>query len=39
VAGLLITTEATIADAPEDKAPAMGGGMPGGMGGMGGMDF
>jgi chaperonin GroEL len=24
---------------PEDKAPAMGGGMPGGMGGMGGMDF
>jgi chaperonin GroEL len=38
VAGLLITTEATIADAPEDKAPAMGG-MPGGMGGMGGMDF
>ncbi|HPV67091.1 MAG TPA: chaperonin GroEL, partial [Sphingorhabdus lacus] len=38
VAGLLITTEATISDAPEDKAPAMGG-MPGGMGGMGGMDF
>ena len=39
VAGLLITTEATIADAPEDK-PAMGGGMGGGgMGGMGGMDF
>jgi chaperonin GroEL len=36
VAGLLITTEATIADAPEDKpAPAMAGG----MGGMGGMDF
>jgi chaperonin GroEL len=25
VAGLLITTEATISDAPEDKAPAMGG--------------
>jgi chaperonin GroEL len=37
VAGLLITTEATIAEAPEDKpAPAMAGG---GMGGMGGMDF
>jgi chaperonin GroEL len=37
VAGLLITTEATIAELPEDKAaPA---GMPGGMGGMGGMDF
>ncbi|MDQ3077680.1 MAG: chaperonin GroEL [Pseudomonadota bacterium] len=39
VAGLLITTEAVIADMPEDK-PAMG--MPGGgggMGGMGGMDF
>jgi chaperonin GroEL len=38
VAGLLITTEATIAELPEDKAPAAG--MPGGgMGGMGGMDF
>jgi chaperonin GroEL len=38
VAGLLITTEATIADAPDDKpAMPMGGG--GGMGGMGGMDF
>jgi chaperonin GroEL len=37
VAGLLITTEATIADAPDDRpAPAMAGG---GMGGMGGMDF
>ena len=37
VAGLLITTEATIAEAPDDKpAPAMAGG---GMGGMGGMDF
>ena len=36
VAGLLITTEAAITDAPEDKAA--GGGMPdmGGMGGMGG---
>jgi chaperonin GroEL len=37
VAGLLITTEAAISDAPEDKAPAMP--MGGGMGGMGGMDF
>ena len=37
VAGLLITTEATIAERPEDK-PAMPA-MPGGMGGMGGMDF
>ncbi|MEO5578689.1 MAG: TCP-1/cpn60 chaperonin family protein, partial [Sphingomicrobium sp.] len=37
VAGLLITTEASIADAPDDKpAMPMGGG---GMGGMGGMDF
>ncbi len=36
VAGLLITTEAMIADKPEKKAP-MGG--PGGMGDMGGMDF
>jgi chaperonin GroEL len=38
VAGLLITTEATISELPEDKpAMPMGGG--GGMGGMGGMDF
>ncbi|QNM82562.1 chaperonin GroEL [Sphingomonas sabuli] len=37
VAGLLITTEATVAELPEDKSPAMAGG--GGMGGMGGMDF
>ncbi|WP_374283416.1 chaperonin GroEL [Novosphingobium sp.] len=37
VSGLLITTEAAIAERPDDK-PAMGG-MPGGMGGMGGMDF
>lgn len=38
VASLLITTEAVITDAPEKKsgAPA---GMPGGMGGMGDMDF
>ncbi len=38
VAGLLITTEAMIADRPEKKAPAMPGGG-GGMGGMDGMDF
>ncbi len=38
VAGLLITTEAMIAERPEKKAPAMP--APGGMGGMGGdMDF
>ncbi|OHC74849.1 MAG: chaperonin GroL [Rhodospirillales bacterium RIFCSPLOWO2_12_FULL_58_28] len=35
VAGLLITTEAMIAERPEKKEPHMGGG--GGMGGMGGM--
>jgi chaperonin GroEL len=36
VAGLLVTTEAMIADKPEPKAPAApGGGMGGGMGGMG----
>ena len=37
VAGLLITTEAMIAEKPEKKAG--GGGMPGGMGGRGGMDM
>tara|TARA_B110000444_G_scaffold78223_1_gene73968 strand:- start:1259 stop:2911 length:1653 start_codon:yes stop_codon:yes gene_type:complete len=39
IAGLLITTEAMIADKPAPAAPAGGGGMPdmGGMGGMGGM--
>jgi chaperonin GroEL len=38
VAGLLVTTEAMVAEAPKkDSAPAMPGG--GGMGGMGGMDF
>src|SRR3974390_332033 len=31
VAGLLITTEAAVADAPKKAAPAAGGGMPGGM--------
>jgi chaperonin GroEL len=41
IAGLLITTEAMIAELPKDAAPAMpaGGGMGGGMGGMGGMGF
>jgi chaperonin GroEL len=38
VAGLLVTTEAMVAEVPKDKpAMPMGGG--GGMGGMGGMDF
>ena len=37
VAGLLITTEAMIAEKPEPKGAA--GGMGGGMGGMGGMDM
>ena len=36
VAGLLVTTEAMIAEMPKDKSPAP---MPGGGGGMGGMDF
>ncbi|MGI4815319.1 MAG: chaperonin GroEL [Janthinobacterium lividum] len=35
VAGLLLTTDAAVADLPKKDAPAMGGGMPGGMGGMG----
>jgi chaperonin GroEL len=37
VAGLLITTEAMVAEKPKKKAPPMPGG--GGMGGMGDMDF
>jgi chaperonin GroEL len=37
VAGLLITTEAMVADKPKKDAPALPGA--GGMGGMGGMDF
>jgi chaperonin GroEL len=41
VAGLLVTTEAMVAEKPEKKGPAMppGGGGMGGMGGMGDMDF
>ena len=35
VAGLMLTTEAMVAEAPKEEAPAMPGG--GGMGGMGGM--
>ena len=38
IAGMMITTEAMIAELPKDDAPAMPGGG-GGMGGMGGMDF
>ena len=40
IAGLLLTTEATVTDHPEPAtaaAPAMPGGDMGGMGGMGGM--
>jgi chaperonin GroEL len=37
VAGLMITTEAMIADEPKDEAPMGGGGGMGGMGDMGGM--
>jgi chaperonin GroEL len=39
VAGLLITTEAMIAEKPKKDAPAGGAPDMGGMGGMGGMDF
>jgi chaperonin GroEL len=38
IAGLMVTTEAMVAEAPKkNAAPAMPGG--GGMGGMGGMDY
>jgi chaperonin GroEL len=40
IAGLLLTTECIVTDVKEDGGaamPPMGGGMPGGMGGMGGM--
>jgi chaperonin GroEL len=37
VAGLLITTEAMVAELPKKESPAMPGG--GGMGGMGGIDY
>ncbi len=39
IAGLLITTEAMVAELPKKGAPAMPGGDMGGMGGMGGMGF
>ena len=39
VAGLLVTTEAMVAEAPKKDAPMPMGGGGGGMGGMGGMDF
>ncbi|MGH8284120.1 MAG: chaperonin GroEL, partial [Gammaproteobacteria bacterium] len=38
VAGLLITTEAMVAESPKDEKPAMPAGG-GGMGGMGDMDY
>jgi chaperonin GroEL len=38
VAGLLVTTEAMVAELPKEPAPPMPGGG-GGMGGMGGMGF
>jgi chaperonin GroEL len=37
IAGLVITTEATVVEAPKKESPVPGGGM--GGGGMGGMDF
>jgi chaperonin GroEL len=39
IAGLMITTEAMVAEAPKKDEPAAGGAGMGGMGGMGGMDF
>ncbi|GBF57545.1 60 kDa chaperonin [Candidatus Phycosocius bacilliformis] len=39
VASLLITTEASISEAPKKNTGGAPGGMPGGMGGMGDMDF
>jgi chaperonin GroEL len=39
VAGMMLTTEAMIAEVPKKEAAAAGGGGGGGMGGMGGMDM
>ncbi len=39
IAGLLITTEAMVAELPKKQSAAMPGGPGGGMGGMGGMDY
>lgn len=38
-AAVLLTTEAAVADEPEEKKATPAGGMPGGMGGMGGDDY
>ncbi|MER2998338.1 chaperonin GroEL [Pontibacter populi] len=37
IAGLLLTTECVVSEEPAEEGAPMGGGMPGGMGGMGGM--
>ena len=34
IAAMVLTTESIVADKPEPEAPAMPGGMPGGMGGI-----
>jgi chaperonin GroEL len=39
VAGLIITTEAMIAERPKKESAGAPGGMGGGMGGMGDMDY
>ena len=39
IAGLLITTEAMVAEKPKKETPMPGGGPGGGMGGMGDMDL
>ena len=39
IAGLMITTEAMVAEVPKKEEPMGGGHGGGGMGGMGGMDF
>jgi chaperonin GroEL len=39
VAGLIITTEAAVAERPKKESAGGAGGMPGGMGGMGDMDY
>ena len=39
IAGLMITTEAMVADEPKEESHGHGGGGGGGMGGMGGMDM
>ena len=39
VAGLLVTTEAMVAEAPKTRIRSADAGGGGGMGGMGGMDF